>query len=183
MQWVQDIDMGMLNAIREHLAGNWMDRFMVLVTSLGDRGLIWICTAALLLFFRKTRPYAVWVLFALWLAYVLGDHIIKPLAGRIRPCNLYPDIEVLIRRPRGFSFPSGHTGSSFAAATILCFADKKIGIAAVILASLIAFSRLYLFVHYPSDIAGGILLGTGCGLLTILLCRQALKAGSPELHG
>lgn len=97
---------------------------------------------------------------------VLCNILLKPLAGRIRPCDILTEVELLIPRPEDFSFPSGHTAASFASVTALWLAGKKRwAMAALPLAVLIAFSRMYLCVHFPTDILGGAVLGTACGWL------------------
>lgn len=139
-----------------------LDKIVVAVTSLGNGGAVWIILGILLLFSRKTRPAGVVVLIALILDLISCNFLLKNLIARDRPCWVYPEVELLISRPEEFSFPSGHTASSFAAAAAVYLYHKKWGIAALILAAAIAFTRLYLFVHWPTDILGGILLGIGC---------------------
>lgn len=105
---------------------------------------------------------------------VLGDNILKPWIARLRPFQVHPKDSLLILAPSGYSFPSGHTFSSFTAATILLWTDKKIGIPAFILASLIGFSRLYLYVHFPSDVLAGIILGLAVGTVTWKIVEEYL---------
>ena len=93
---------------------------------------------------------------------------LKPLFARVRPCDVNQAVQLLIANPGGYSFPSGHTSASFAAASVLCFREKrKVAVPALLLAALIGFSRMYLYVHYPTDIAGGILLGTLMGYVCV----------------
>ena len=90
--------------------------------------------------------------------------ILKPMVARVRPYDVNTAIELLIRAPRDFSFPSGHTAASFATVAALWFAgEKRLGIPALILAIFIAVSRMYFYVHYPTDVLGGVLLGIACG--------------------
>ena len=103
-----------------------------------------------------------------------GNIALKPRIGRIRPCNNNTDVELLISRPHDYSAPSCHTLSSFAAATVICFANVPLGIAALVLAALIGFSRLYLFVHYPSDVASGFLLGIALGFFAVFVFYEFL---------
>ena len=103
---------------------------------------------------------------------LITNLILKNAVQRIRPCDLNAAVELLIERPHDWSFPSGHTTSSFAAAAALLYANKKMGIPALILASLIAFSRLYLYVHFPTDILAGILIGVACALLVIYIYKK-----------
>lgn len=143
-----------------------LDGVMRFFTHLGDSGFVWLVLTALLLAFRRTRR-AGWVLAAaLIFDAVLCNILLKPMVGRIRPCDILTEAELLIPRPADFSFPSGHTAASFASVTALWLAGKKRwAMAALPLAVLIAFSRMYLCVHFPTDILGGAVLGTACGWL------------------
>ena len=149
-----------------------LDGVMRLFTHLGDSGFVWLVLTALLLAFRRTRR-AGWVLAAaLLFDAVLCNILLKPLAGRIRPCDILTEVELLIPRPEDFSFPSGHTLSSTIAATILTKTDRRFGYAAIPLAVLIALSRLYLYVHFPSDVLIAALLGLLIGELTFRYCGR-----------
>ena len=106
---------------------------------------------------------------------LFGELTLKNIICRLRPCNVFTDFPMLIARPTSYSFPSGHTSSSFAAALILTLRHKKIGWLAYIPAVLIAFSRIFLFVHYPTDVLAGILLGTLAALLTYFAAKAIQK--------
>lgn len=95
---------------------------------------------------------------------IVGNGILKPLVARVRPCTLYPGVSMLSSMPTDYSFPSGHAFSSFAAAVAIFCQRKKLGIVALILAAGIGFSRMYLFVHFPSDVLAGVFLGTLSGV-------------------
>lgn len=141
-----------------------LDAVMCAVTHLGDVGIIWILLAVLLLTIPKTRRSGVVLFCAFAMDVVLCNIILKPAIGRIRPCEINTAVQLLVARPHDFSFPSGHTAASFAAVGALYFAgEKKLWKPALVLAVLIAFSRLYLYVHYPSDIIGGIVVGLMAG--------------------
>ena len=103
---------------------------------------------------------------------LVGNVFLKHLIARPRPCWLDQSVPLLIAVPNDYSFPSGHTLASVIGATILTAADRRFGLIAIPLAILIAFSRLYLYVHFPSDILGAVILGLGIGALT--LCRRKL---------
>ena len=103
------------------------------------------------------------LLAALWVTTAVGILILKPSFARPRPFNFNPSVKIPIELPRDFSFPSGHTASAFAATAVLLVFNKKAGIVAFLTAALIAFSRLYLYVHYPTDVLGGMILGMVCG--------------------
>ncbi len=153
----------LLEFIQDNLRSGFMDLFMVFVTDMGNLGAIWLVVAAALLLRGEERKTGIAIAAALVLAFVAGGIVIKPLVARIRPCDIDTTVRLLIDRPRDFSFPSGHASSSFAAVTVLFLAGSTWRRPAAVLAALIAFSRLYLFVHYPSDVIAGILLGMLCG--------------------
>ena len=141
-----------------------LDTIMTSVTKLGNSGIIWILTGIVLLCIPKYRKGGVLVMLALILNLILGNLILKNLIVRERPCWIKDGIELLIAVPRDYSFPSGHTMSGFAAATAIWFTEKRLGIAAFLLAALIGFSRLYLYVHFPTDVLAGAVLGILVGI-------------------
>ena len=110
---------------------------------------------------------------ALLVDLVICNGILKPLVHRIRPFDVRTGIELLVKRPTDFSFPSGHTAASFASVMALYLAgEKKIWISSLGLAVLIAFSRLYLYVHYPTDVLGGVVAGLAAGALGYWLVKK-----------
>ena len=152
-----------------------LDEIMKAVTFLGNHGWFWCSLAFLLLFVKKTRRTGVIMLLAMAMGSIAGLVVLKPLVGRLRPCWL-------IENPRDFSFPSGHTMASFAAALPLFWEGRRekipfIGPAALVLAALIAFSRLYLFVHFPTDVLGGLALGAGSAWAAEKMMGRFCRAG------
>lgn len=152
-----------------------MDKFMVIFTTLGNMGTVWIVIALLLILGKKYRRIGFMVLIAMLLGTILGDGIVKHVVMRIRPSESIPIDKLLIPKPLSYSFPSGHTTSSFAAAGILCRYFKKYAALFLILAFLIAFSRLYLYVHYPTDVLGGVILGLLCSRIAVELFQRLRK--------
>lgn len=137
-----------------------MDKLMCLITHLGDAGIIWIILTIVMILIPKTRKSGVIMAAALVVDVLLCNVILKNLVGRIRPFDVNTSVQLLISKPKDFSFPSGHTAASFASVTALYLAgEKKLWKPALVLAILIAFSRMYLYVHYPTDILGGIIFG------------------------
>lgn len=140
------------------------DAIMCFITSLGNAGWIWIVLAAVLLVYPKTRKTGCIVAAALIFDLILCNGILKNLIARTRPFDINTAVELIVKRPRDYSFPSGHTAASFATIGALFLAgQKKLGITALVLGILIAFSRLYLYVHFPTDILGGIVVGLLAG--------------------
>ena len=140
-----------------------LDALAVFLNYAGERGEIWIAFTLLLLLFRRTRKAGCAMATALVLYLVAGDCILKPLFARPRPCDVNTAITILVKRPHGHSFPSGHTASAFAAAFALWLQNRKLGVPALVLAAFIAFTRLYLYVHFPTDVLGGLVLGIALG--------------------
>lgn len=137
----------------------WLDAFMIHITALGDQGLIWILTGLVLLFFPKTRRMGICVLISLAVGFLLGNMFLKNLIKRPRPSWLDQQVALLIQNPQDYSFPSGHTLASFEGAVSIWLFNKRLARPFLLLAVLIAISRLYLFVHFPTDILGGMVLG------------------------
>lgn len=160
-----ELEMNILNwiqSIRTPLG----DVLMPLITKLGDVGMIWILLAIILVIIPETRKSGAVLAAALCVDLVLCNGILKHLIRRIRPCDINSSVQLLIARPNDFSFPSGHTAAAFAAVTALDAAgERKLWKPALALAILIAFSRLYLYVHYPTDILGGIIVGVVAGYI------------------
>lgn len=141
-----------------------LDEIMVFITKMGDLSFVWILMSALLIFYPKTRKTGIVVLVSLLVNFLLCNIILKNLVQRIRPFDVNTTIGIIIPKPTDFSFPSGHTSAGFTvAAALFCEHKKTIRIAALILAAVIAFSRLYLYVHYPTDVIGGIVIGIFSG--------------------
>lgn len=142
-----------------------LDKIMVAITSLGNAGLIWIAIAVFLLFIKKTRKCGVLMLISMILGLIIGNGFLKNIIARDRPCWIDTSIPLLIPNPHDYSFPSGHTLASFEAAVMIFLHNKKWGAISLMLALVIAFSRMYLFVHFPTDILGGMILGTVISLV------------------
>ena len=153
-----------------------LDKILAFITSLGNAGIIWIVLAAVLLILPKTRKTGIIVAAALLMDLVLCNLILKNLVARVRPYDVNTAIAILIKKPLDFSFPSGHTAASFAAMTALFLAKmKKAWIAALVLAVLIAFSRLYFYVHYPTDVLGGAVVGILSGIIGYAIVEKIDK--------
>lgn len=161
---VRQFDYSILVMISDHLRGGLSDTVWTVITSLGNGGAIWIVLAVVLLFFRKTRRAGAAMLVALLIGLLIGNVLIKEWVMRPRPFVTHADLIALVDPVDQWSFPSGHTLSSFAAATALCFFHRKSGLLACLVAAMIGFSRLYACVHYPTDVLAGMLIGILCGL-------------------
>ncbi len=163
MNW----EYAVLDFIAEHLRTDIGNIFFPFLSSLANGGFIWILFSLLLLLKKETRAIGLAALLSLFFMQFIGNTCIKPLIARERPFIARPEklVYMLIHPPGEFSFPSGHTFSSFAAATAITLGNKKLGIPALILAAAIGFSRLYLYVHFPTDVLGGMIFGILLGTM------------------
>lgn len=169
---MNNFELGILDFIQQYWGSAFLDFLMPIITALGDGGIFWIALAVILLFFKKTRKTGFTIGAALLIGFIVGNLFLKNVVGRIRPYDLNPNITLLVDKLHDYSFPSGHTLASFEAATAIYLRNKKFGIAALILAFLIAFSRLYLYVHYPTDVLASIILGTAIAFLSYFIINK-----------
>lgn len=172
--FIFDWDFSLLDFIQENMRTNFLDYLFVLLTSIGNYPNVWLLLTLPFLFFKKTRYYAIFILICYFSSKILCDSI-KNLVQRERPFSYFPDMQLLIKKPRSFSFPSSHSMQSFSFATSIFLINKKWGIPCLILASLIAFSRLYLYVHFPTDVLIGTLLGILIPVIIYNLFKYQLK--------
>lgn len=163
------VDNRLLAAIQRRMRCAFLDKVMPVITSLGTCGIVWAVVMVIFLRMPRYRRVGLVMFLTLALCALITNLILKPLVARPRPCHVSPEVPLLIPCPMDYSFPSGHTVSSFAAAVIILCVNPIFGIFAFFLAALIAFSRLYLFVHYPSDVLAGTLFGISmaCSMLTL----------------
>lgn len=167
------MELDILHAIAE-MHNGVLDKIMMFITALGNAGIIWIALAVVMLFFKKYRKCGISTAIALVFSLIICNLILKNLVARVRPFDADLTLIPLVRED-SFSFPSGHTSASFAAAISIFHYHKKEGIAAIILALLIGFSRLYVSVHYPTDVLGGIVTGAAAAILSIFIVKLGVK--------
>jgi undecaprenyl-diphosphatase len=170
MDIIYKIDFAILDALQKiHCAP--LDYLMAFFTYLGNGGFLWIAAAAVLLIFRKTRKQGFAVALALIFELIFNEKIIKHIFARTRPFVLNPTVDTVISQPSSYSFPSGHTCTAFAAATAIFFYDRRLGTVAYAAAALIGFSRNYFYVHFPTDVLCGALLGILLGFAAAKIIR------------
>ena len=169
-------DLPILDWIQANLQSPLMDKLMPIITVLGDAGIFWMVLSVLFLLIPKTRRMGFAMAIAMVMGLIVCNVTLKPLVGRIRPYDLQEQlgvtVKLLIDAQHDFSFPSGHTIASFEASVVILKNNKLLGIPALILAIAIAFSRLYLYVHYPTDVIVSIILGTVFALLADALVKK-----------
>lgn len=176
VEWFTGADAWLLMFIQENIRNSVLTPVFTAITVLGNSGIIWVILSLILLIPRKTRKIGIMSLAALLISLLINNLTLKNLVARIRPYDTIEGLVPLIPRPWDYSFPSGHTGSSFASAWVFYRKlPKGFGIAALILAGLIGLSRLYLGVHYPTDVIFGVFSGIGSGFLAELLIKHTGK--------
>ena len=169
LQKLKKIDGSILNWVQAHTKTAVMDKTMLFFTRLGDRGAIWIIYAAICACSAKLRLVGIHLTMCVSACAFLGNFAIKPMFGRTRPCNIDRGRSMLLSRPEDSSFPSCHTMTSFAAAVITAWqAGGFLGVTSLVFASMISFSRVYLYVHYQSDVVVGMALGIATGSLYVI---------------
>lgn len=176
----ESFDLPILDWIASHLWCGFLNTVMPVITALGNGGIFWIILAVLFLCIPKYRKMGLGMGLALIMGLLICNLTLKPLVARMRPYDYQLEhfgktIQLLITTPSDFSFPSGHTIASFEAATVMLLYNKKLGIPAMILACLIAFSRLYLYVHYPTDVLASVILGIGIAFLAKFLVEKGFS--------
>lgn len=174
MNTLLQLDSNILLWVQDNIRQDFMDGFWIFITSLGNAGWFWIALSVLLVIIPKTRKAGIAALLSLLLCAIITNVCLKNIVARPRPYTQLPDLTLLIKKPTDWSFPSGHTTASFAAAcSYYHMSQKKVyGVFSLILAALIAFSRLYVGAHYPSDILGGLIIGV---LGSWITCHLYLK--------
>lgn len=171
-------DFSILNFIQEHLRCDFLDWLCRALGYMGTAGLVWIVISIVLLFFKRTRAAGVMALAAMGITYLLGDWVIKPIVQRPRPfltdseLNMFRDTPLFAPMPSGYSFPSGHSGVAATFATTLLLKNCVIGLIALAPVLFMIFSRLYNYVHFPTDVLCGALLGVIMGFVTVFVFRK-----------
>ena len=171
MNFITKIDISILNLI-QNLKSPLMDKIMTTITAFGNMGIFWILLIIIFLTTKEYKKMAKFMIVCMLVNVVIVNLIIKPAVGRQRPFEIVEGIKLLVLKPQDPSFPSGHSAISFCMLTTILFFSKSktINIMASLLAILIAFSRLYLYVHFPSDVFCGIIFGVFSSLITLKFC-------------
>ena len=165
------MELQILHAI-QGIHQEWLTEILRFFTTIGESGLVWIVISIILACIPKTRKCGLTMMIAMAITYLVGNLFLKNVIARPRPCAVDTSVTLKIPFPSEYSFPSGHTSNGFAGAvTIFCY-YHRVGILCLFMAAVIAFSRLYFFVHYPTDILGGLVLGTLDALLAVYIVKR-----------
>lgn len=174
-----DWEFDWLNAIWQ-MHNPVMDKLMVVLSNLGNAGIFWITLGLVLCATKKYRKTGIEMLISITITFIIGNLVIKNLAMRARPCQIspYTDLPLLVHIPTDYSFPSGHSMNGFTASVALLCNNWKMGIPALVLAALIAFSRLYNYVHFPTDVMAGIVIGSAIAIVVHIIYEKKNKTRS-----
>lgn len=174
---MNEFELKILDFIQEHLRFGFLDDMMVLLTRLADDGIVWIVLAIALICFKPSRKMGITLGLALLLGLIVGNLGLKNLFARPRPYTVNPEIvpNMLIERLSDYSFPSGHTRCCFESGMAMYLCDKRWGKVAFVLGGFIAISRMYLYVHYPTDVIAGALLGLLNGFIAFIIVNKIYK--------
>lgn len=173
---MQQFELAILDWIQLNLRSPWMDKAVAIFSTMNNNGEMWIVLAIVLVLFRKHRQTGLAVGAGLLTDLVICNWTLKPLIGRIRPFMVNTAVELLVEPPGSAAFPSGHTASSFAAVGALWAMGNPLWKPAAVVAALMAASRLYLYVHWPTDVLAGVAVGWFCGWLGAVLVKKASAA-------
>ena len=174
---MNEFELKILDFIQDHLRFGFLDDLMVLLTRLADDGICWIVLAIALICFKPSRKMGITLGLALLLGLLVGNLGLKNLFARPRPYTVNPDIvpSMLIDTLKSYSFPSGHTRCCFESGMAMFLCDKRWGKAAFVLGGFIGFSRMYLYMHYPTDVIGGVILGLINGVIAFVIVDKIYK--------
>lgn len=175
LETIQNIDFSILNFIYENIQNEILNLPMIFISTLGNKGFIFIIVTTILLFTKKYRKIGITLLISLIIGLVVVNIILKPSIARIRPYEINQSINLLINKMHDYSFPSGHTLASFEFATAIFLYNKKWGYVSFIFALLMGFSRMYLYVHFPTDVICGAILGILFSIISYHITKLIYK--------
>ena len=182
------MDTAILQGIQATFGNTFLDAVFPVFTQLGQVGIVWLLLGAVLIITKKYRFWGFTLIAAVAAVGLFNEVIMKAIVARPRPFVADPTIHLLMSPPTGYSFPSGHAGCAFAAATVIAFMPIGRGwkAAAWVLAALLAFSRLYLQVHYPSDVLAGAIFGVVYGIIAVKVAfaiqKRRRNSAAPLAH-
>lgn len=172
MNIITQIDISIMLWIQEYLRSPLMDSIMLFFTRIGDLLALWIFIIFIILLLKKEKRNAIQLALSLVVTFIISEVLLKNMIKRPRPFVENSQLPSLIEQPNTYSFPSSHSSTSFAVATSLTFINRIWGLVAYPIAILIAFSRVYLNVHHPSDVIVGMLVGT---LVSFIINKLLVK--------
>jgi len=172
---LSQFELPILDFIQSIFKNSFFDVFFPILCFLVNHGELWILVAIVLLFIKKYRKDGLALSIALLMHLIIVNLLIKPLFARVRPYDINEGVELLVEKLLDASFPSGHTSVCFAATVVLWHFNKKVGILSLVYSLLVAFGRLYLYVHFPSDVIFGAIFGIIFGFASLYITNYIYK--------
>ena len=172
---IQEIDFAVLDWIQNNLRCGFLDFLMPKITMIGEKGILYVVLCLIMVCFKRCRKAGITILGGMTAGLLIVNMLIKNAVARMRPFQINAAIELLVKAPNEYSFPSGHAVHGFIFATVLMCYDKRLGIPALIVAVLVSFSRLYLYVHFPTDVLAGAAIGVIIGLCSVFVANRIVK--------
>lgn len=177
MDWLLQLDGNILLWIQQHIRKEILNPAVIFITNLGNSGWFWLVLSAIFVFLAKYRKIGLTALIAMLIGFIITNLCVKNMVHRIRPYEIVEGLEFIGVRPSDFSFPSGHSTCSMAASVVMY---KKfsgaVGIFLLALGIFICLSRLYVGVHYPTDVAAGMIIGTMAAAAALWIMDKKEKA-------
>ncbi len=193
MLTMTELELQSMDWIQQVFKNPLFDIFWVKISQIGDHGLVWILLSICLLCFKKTRTLGILTSLSLLFSLLITNIVLKDLIARPRPFSIQP-VTLLIAPPMDYSFPSGHTSASFAVAFVIFYGQKinseiklrwgflRLDLSVITLATLMAISRIYLYVHFPSDVLAGVFIGFLCSTLAIITLKYMSNLNTKITH-
>lgn len=174
LEFFYNVDISILFFFNKTLSNPVFDKFFVTITDVKSWLLVYIIFWFLMFFKgdKKSKLVAVMIILLIIVSDQISSNLIKSLVSRIRPCHIHQDLNLLLSCKNSFSFPSSHAVNNFAAATYLSFFFNKYKNLFITTAILVSISRVYLGLHYPSDIIAGAMLGALIGYLFYIVTSK-----------
>ena len=163
------LDFNIVLWVQQHVRSPFLSAFFIPFTTIGNAGILFILIGVLLLFFKRTRQSGILLLISLTISFILNDIVVKNIVQRPRPFNAFSQIVPLVPPPGKYSFPSGHTAAAFSSMVTFFFTQRKYAICGLVIALLMGISRIYVGVHYPTDVFFGALLGTAVAVTSAII--------------
>lgn len=183
MEAIYNFDSNILLYIQENIRTDILNSFFITFTKLGNGGILWIALALTLLCFKRTRKVGLVISIALLIGTLITNVTLKNLVARTRPFYTIADLQTLIAYPTDYSFPSGHTTSAFASCTSLfIMLDKRYSFLFLVFATLMGFSRLYVGVHYPTDVFIGLIVGVLSAIISFYIIKYLYLKYSKDVQ-
>ena len=176
MEAINQFDKSILLWVQDGVRSDALTPVMKVITYMGDKGILWIVLTLVLIAIKRTRRVGLTCALAMIFGLLFTNLVIKNWVARTRPYEVFDELTLIINKQHDFSFPSGHATNSLATATVMfCMLPRKWGVPALIMAILISLSRIYVGVHYPTDILGGAIIGVGSAFLAMKLTPKIIK--------